>query len=834
MHHARAPSSGSRLSMTGNDPDAAWFDQRNIAALLAGMQEGAVLMDAGSSIVAANKAAKELLGLGIEQMSGRSSLDPLWQSLHADGSPWPGTDHPSVRSLRTGEPQMNQIMGVQSSGTLRWLRVNAIPIDGQDDSDDTAQAVLCTFADITAERERARGRHDALSITRGGEANDELVARLDRDGTIMRVSDSSARVLGMSPETIIGTSGRDWLHPDDAQAVADNPDLLRRPVATYRVRHADGSYRHLETSTFFHPGEQGIIDVLDMVGRDVTDREVAQQALRQAEHRFRLTFDMGPTAKAIVLPDGRFMRVNAVMAHLVQADAHEMLGRSWADFVLEDDRDEFQAFLDDTMATDQGSKSCLVRLRRRDGQMLHASVWASAVHQEDGRPVYLIAHTEDVTAHKQTQDALAYQANHDALTALPNRKLLLDRLADALERAADSPNSVAVLFCDVDRFKRINESLGHDARDLLLIEIARRMRRAIRRADTVGRLSGDEFLVICEQLHSRDDALARAERIRAITDEPIIVGGHMLQVSLSIGVSFAARGDQPGVVLRQADTAMYAAKAGGRGRFEVYDEKLRNRARQRLQIETDLRIAIAAGQLRLHHQPIVHLLERAVIGREALVRWQHPERGLLAPDAFLDVAEESDLIVEVGDWVLTEACRQAVYLRRHVGDFRMGVNVSAIEVARPDFRARVERALANSGWPAEFLVLELTETALLQASPMTLIGVRALAAQGVRLAIDDFGTGYSSLTYLQKLPVRIVKIDRSFVAEITSDAKSRAMTQAVIDLGTALDLDVVAEGVETAEQARVLVDLGCPMAQGYYFGRPAPAEAAISSASDAV
>lgn len=275
--------------MTGNDPDAMWFEQRNIAALLAGMQEGAVLMDAGSSIVAANKAAKELLGLGIEQMTGRSSLDPLWQSLHADGSPWPGTDHPSVRCLRTGEPQMNQIMGVQSSGTLRWLKVNAIPIDGQDERDDAA------------------------------------------------------------------------------------------------------------------PG----IDVLDMVGRDVTDREVAQQALRQAEHRFRLTFDMGPTAKAIVLPDGRFMRVNAVMAHLVQADAHEMLGRSWADFVLEDDRDEFQAFLDDTMATDQGSKSCLVRLRRRDGQMLHASVWASAVHQADGRPVYLIAHTEDVTAQKQTQDALA-------------------------------------------------------------------------------------------------------------------------------------------------------------------------------------------------------------------------------------------------------------------------------------------------------------------------------------------------------------------------------------------------------------------------------------------
>lgn len=688
--------------------------------------------------------------------------------------------------------------------------------------------MVCTFTDVTAERNHAYTPHETLSVARSGDASNEMLARLDRDGQIVTMSPSTDRMLGITPNTMIGTNARELLHPDDAQAVQENPDLLRRPIATYRVRHADGSYHHIEVSTYFHRGDQGDVEVLDVVGRDVTERQVAQQALRQAEERFRLAFDMGPIGNAIVLPDGRFMRVNARMARLVQAEQQEMLGHQWTDFAHDEDRSHLQTFLADTMTSPEGSQTCQVRLQTRDGRIVDASVTASVVHDKGGQPAYVIAQAEDVTARNQSQDELSYQANHDALTALPNRKMLLDRLGAALERAGDTPATLALLFCDLDRFKRINDSLGHAAGDLLLIEIARRMRSAIRRPDTVGRLTGDEFLVICEQLNSRDDALARAERIRAVTDQPIIIGGHTLQVTLSIGVAFASRGDQPGAVLRQADTGMYEAKARGHGRFEVYNEKLRQRARERLRVATDLRIAIAAGQLRLHHQPIVHLQEGSVIGREALVRWQHPERGLLSPAAFLDVAEESDLIVQLGDWVLNEACRQAVFLQQHVGEYRMGVNVSATELARPDFRERVERALAASGLRAECLVLELTETSLLQASPKTMIGIKSLAEQGVRLAIDDFGTGYSSLTYLQKLPVRIVKIDQSFVAEITSDPKRRAMTQAVIDLGTALNLDVVAEGVETAEQAQVLMDLDCDMAQGYYFGRPTPVEAHLN------
>lgn len=539
---------------------------------------------------------------------------------------------------------------------------------------------------------------------------------------------------------------------------------------------------------------------------------------------------MAPTGNAILQPDGQLIRVNASLGAMLGTDAQALLLRRVSELVRPEDRDRLRQFLDEVVAS-AGPVRADLRLAHASGRPVHVAVTASAVHDAAGSATCVIAQIEDVTARKLAQAALTHQATHDPLTALPNRTLLLDRLGQALERSRRNGGHIALLFCDVDRFKRINDSLGHEVGDQLLVEIARRLRTSIRGADTAGRLSGDEFLVICEELSRESDAMRLAERVRALTDEPIAVAGHSLSITLSIGVAHAGPDDQPAALLRRADTAMYEAKERGRGRIEVFDETLRERARARLQLETELRTAVDGNELRLHHQPIVDLATGDIVGREALVRWQHPVEGLLGPGAFLDVAEESDLIVDLGSWVLDEACRQGRLLTSSNSQTHVAINVSARQLGRPDFRRRVEHALATSGLGHRQLILELTETSLLKAARSTLADVDALNRAGVRLAVDDFGTGYSSLTYLQKLPVGVVKIDRSFVADITTDAKRRAIAKAVISLGQALQLDVIAEGVEDAEQAAVLADMGCRHAQGYLFGRPTPFEQLVGTAA---
>lgn len=650
----------------------------------------------------------------------------------------------------------------------------------------------------------------------------DLLIRVDADGRLRRVSEAARVLFDDDLDALAGTPVMELLHPDDA-ATFDLREAMAGPHL-YRVRTPAGGDRWLEARCFPAGDGHGGTDGVDILARDVTDRQLAQEAVRQAEERFRLAFDMAPTGNAIVLPDGRVVRVNSQLTAMLGHPEGELLGTVWSDLVRPEEQDHLSAFLG-RIAADDGPASCELRMGHATGRPVHAAVTASVVHEADGHPAYVILQVEDITARKLAQAALTHQATHDPLTALPNRTLLLDRLGHALRRAQRTHTHVALLFCDVDRFKRINDSLGHEAGDMLLVELARRLRERIRGADTAGRLSGDEFLVICEELARPEDALVLAERIRSITDEPITVGDQAIAVSLSIGVAYAAPGDEPAQLLRRADTAMYEAKERGRGRFEVFDEALRDRARERLLLEGELRQAVGAQQLRLHHQPVVDLHDGRVVGREALVRWQHPHRGLLSPAAFLDVAEESDLIVDLGGWVLAEACRQGQQIAMAGGGAHMAINVSARQLGRPDFRATVDAALAASGFGPEQLILELTETSLLHAAASTLADVEALTQQGVRLAVDDFGTGYSSLTYLQKLPVRVVKIDRSFVANITDDPQRRAITRAVISLGHALDLDIIAEGVETAEQAAMLADMGCQLAQGYLFGRPAPLDA---------
>jgi diguanylate cyclase (GGDEF)-like protein len=429
---------------------------------------------------------------------------------------------------------------------------------------------------------------------------------------------------------------------------------------------------------------------------------------------------------------------------------------------------------------------------------------------------------------KALECELAHRAFHDPLTELPNRALLAERLGQALARGTRSGRTAAVLCIDLDDFKVVNDSLGHRLGDHLLVSVAQRLRACVRPGDTAARLGGDEFAVLLEDLNCEDEAVGVAERFLDRLQEPFVLEGHEVFVGASVGIAGSRGTDSlPDDVLREADVAMYAAKRKGKGHYVLFDLAMQTRPRERLALERDLRWALQRGEFRLHYQPIVDLVSGEIQGVEALLRWQHPERGLVPPNEFIPLAEETGLIVPIGRWVLLEACMQ-LQAWQPGADLFVSVNLAARQFMDPGLVedvAAAPRPTAPAGLPPACLKLEITESAAMEAGIGTLQTFQALKGLGVQLAIDDFGTGYSSLSYLKRFPVDTLKIDRSFVDGLGQDPQDTAIVQSVIALARSLSLSVTAEGIETPRQLEELVALRCDEGQGYYFARPQPSEA---------
>ena len=446
----------------------------------------------------------------------------------------------------------------------------------------------------------------------------------------------------------------------------------------------------------------------------------------------------------------------------------------------------------------------------------------------DGEVVGVIGAALDVTDRRLAEAQLQHQAFHDALTGLPNRTLFLDRLEQALARAQRQQRGPGVLFLDLDRFKVVNDSLGHSVGDELLREAARRLAGLLRVGDTVARLGGDEFTVLLEEIHRVEDALRVAEAIADAFRQPFRVDGRELFVTTSIGVACSPAGSETAAdLLRRADIAMYQAKSSGRSRAVAYDGAMDVRLVETLEVETDLRHALDRGELRLHYQPIVDIATGRTEGVEALVRWQHPERGLVPPSEFIPLAEETGLILPIGAWVLEEACHQmAIWLSERANDepLTVSVNLSARQLHEPGLLTLVNDVLARTGLPPAALQLELTESMIMQNVEATIATLHQLKRLGVGLAVDDFGTGYSSLSYLARFPVDVLKVDRAFVMTMTQEEGTAAIVEATVALAHALGMDVTAEGVELPEQLAWLRRLHCDNGQGYYFSRPAAAD----------
>jgi diguanylate cyclase (GGDEF)-like protein/PAS domain S-box-containing protein len=463
--------------------------------------------------------------------------------------------------------------------------------------------------------------------------------------------------------------------------------------------------------------------------------------------------------------------------------------------------------------------------RTKAGDLVPVSLTVSPLtgsHQEHlGASVI----ARDISDRRLLEEKLTRQAMHDALTGLPNRALLLDRLGQALAEAARSRRPVAVLFLDLDHFTAVNDSHGHQAGDLLLTEVAGLLQGAVRPADTVARLGGDEFVIVCRNT-DQGEAVNVARRVKEVLSESVQVDARPVPVTASIGIAVSPPvASDAELLLQNSDAAMYEAKARGRNGAQVFDVSLAGHACRRKELVADLKAALDADQLELHYQPIVDLASGRLTGVEALARWNHPDRGAVPPDLFVPLAEDAGLVGQLDRWVLERACRDAVRLRTTgvlAADARMAVNMSAQSVGDARLGSSVRRLAAANHLPAQALVIEVTETAVMQDPSAARKTLRTLRSLGVGVALDDFGTGYSSLTYLRQMPVSHLKIDRLFVSHITTEAHDRAITGCIIDLGRKLGMQVVAEGVETADQLAVLRRLGCPTAQGYLWSRPLP------------
>jgi len=807
-------------------------------------------------LIQANRLCAEMFGYTLSEFVDQPAL-----ILYADQEAYSALGREAGPVLAAGCPFRTETQLKRKDGSLFWCRVSAKAVDPQHPRDGT----LWMIEDIAEDR---------LMIDALERSTRELSAILDtasvgiavvRNRVFVRCNRRFEEIFDLPGGSLIGQSARRLFNSEEEfQRVGEQVyaefavGVVHRREQLFMRRDGRPTWLRVSGSAFDqanpHAGSVWVTE-------DFTATREAEDRARQAYEEQQLIFDNAAVG-ILFARDRMVQRCNRRLAEIFGYQPEELTGRSTRVFYLSEEDYQRHGRVAFPVIMAGGTYVGENRVRHKDGHAFWVRATGRQIaNQAEGRDLTWIF--EDVTERHQAEEALLrahdeleqrvvertaelasantqlqeevfermqaeqriwHLAHHDGLTGLPNRTLLHDRLEQALAQARRSRHRVAVMFLDLDRFKNINDSLGHAIGDELLKHVAERLKSVVRAVDTVSRLGGDEFVIVLHEVSSPDDVVQVAEKILGALASAASIEGHQLRATPSIGISiFPDDGDEVFGLMKSADTAMYHAKAAGRNNFQFFATAMNEQAEHFFTLENRLRQAIEAGQLLLHYQPLIDWPRRTACGMEALVRWNDPQDGLIEPGEFIPIAEETGLIVPIGEWVLTEALRQnRAWQQEGRPLLPISVNLSPRQFRQKNLVETLHRVLLDTGQPARLLELEITETTLMQDIDETRDKLQEIAAMGVRLAIDDFGTGYSSLSYLKRFPVHKLKVDQSFVRDLTVDPEDAAIVTAIIGLAKSLGLDTLAEGVETREQLDVLLGLGCEKFQGYLFSRPLP------------
>ncbi len=656
--------------------------------------------------------------------------------------------------------------------------------------------------------------------------NPDGVFSLDRNGVVNDVNASASRIIGFPREDILGQSYTRFVHAAD-----------RSQAERALSRTLGGKGQHIELRAQDDRGRDRTLDITGIpiivdgqvigvhgIAKDVTADRAREHQLRALERGLDTSIN-GVVIASALKPDMPIEYVNARFLEMTGYTAGEVLGRNCRFLQGVDTDPASVALIRERLAKGQ-DVHVILRNYRKNGRAFWNELFIAPVHDEQGRLTDFVGVQIDISERKAYEARLAYHASHDALTGLPNRSLLEERLGHDLALAMQTKRLLAVLYIDLDDFKPVNDAMGHQMGDRILRDVAQRLEGLLKPGDTLARLTADEFIILLPNLQREEEALFLTELVLEQLARPHTLGAHQIYLTASIGIATSAAAiDDPSELIRQADMAMYRAKQRGRNTYEWHTPDITAEVTERLTLRRELEQAIQRKEFSLHFQPILEAGTGRIHGAEALLRWHHPDKGLVSPARFIPVAEMTGQIIPISLRVLEEACRACRQLSEHAdADFRVSVNISPLLFHRPGFLQTLEGILQTAGVPPAYLELELTEGVLMEQSAHVVDTVNSLRQMGFRLAIDDFGTGYSSLSYLKHLPVTVIKIDRSFIRNIEASRQDEAIVQGIITMSHQLGFQVVAEGVETAIQEQTLTRLGCDLLQGYRFARPMPLE----------